>query len=272
MDQKQPWAGQRFIKCELMEFSFVSVPANRGATVVGRAAQEDDEPAAPVPAEIASLPVPKLTRKGLYEVGWLASLLESLGCLEDCVEFEAALEDDNSQVPAMLHDALQGLGAALVAMTAEEVAELLASDDEEDGVDGGDVVMRARADFLRLGLKLDAGAVVAWAAMLREQAKGASFVIATGPDVVKQVFAICRAGKVLSSANQKLLKEAMQHHKSLAEHHKAMGECVKAVLDTADDSAESEDADEGQGEVSGEDRTEKAALCRRVTVLRLRAQ
>jgi uncharacterized protein len=55
LDSKQPWAGQRFLKSELMEFSFVSVPANRGATVVDRSA-----------AQAAN---PKLTRKGLYEVG-----------------------------------------------------------------------------------------------------------------------------------------------------------------------------------------------------------
>lgn len=272
MDEKQPWAGQRFLSCELMEFSFVSVPANRGATVVGRAAAQDEteEVAPQVSADASPPPAPKPTRKGLYEVGWLASLLESLGCLEDSVAFEAAVEEDESQVPAMLHDALQRLGAALVAMTAEEVAELLAGDDDDDAPDdGGDIVMRARIDYLRLGLKLEPGAVLAWAAMLREQAKGASFVVATGPDVVKQVFSICRAGKVLSSANQKLLKEAMAHHASMAEQHKAMGDCVKAVLDTADNSVDSEEADEGQGEVSGQTDTEKAAFRRRVTVLRL---
>src|SRR5205085_2572200 len=111
------------------------------------------------------------------------------------------IEEDGSQVPAMLHDALQGLGAALVAMTAEEVAELLAGDDETGGDASADIVVRARLDFLRLGLKLEPGAVVAWATMLRDQANGASFVIATGPDVVRQAVAVCRAGKVLSSAN-----------------------------------------------------------------------
>ena len=166
----------------------------------------------------------------------------------------------------MLHDALQRLGAALIAMTAEEVAELLSSDDDIDA--GDDLVMRARTDFLRLGLRLDAGAVIAWARLLHEQSKGGGFVIATGPDVVKQAIAVCRAGKVLSAANQKLLQKAMEHHKSVAEHHKALGDCMKAVLDTAGDSAETEEADEGQGGVEHGD--QKAALRRRVTVLRLR--
>lgn len=35
-DAKQPWAGLRFLKSELLEFSFVSVPANAGCLIVGR--------------------------------------------------------------------------------------------------------------------------------------------------------------------------------------------------------------------------------------------
>jgi HK97 family phage prohead protease len=36
LDKKQPWAGFRFVKSELLEFSFVSVPANAGCLIVGR--------------------------------------------------------------------------------------------------------------------------------------------------------------------------------------------------------------------------------------------
>lgn len=38
MDPKKPYGAQKYLSCELMEFSFVSVPAVRGATVVERAA------------------------------------------------------------------------------------------------------------------------------------------------------------------------------------------------------------------------------------------
>jgi HK97 family phage prohead protease len=265
IDPKESWGPQRYLQCELLEFSFVSIPANSDAVVTDKSATAAEERSG------ESKAIVRLSQKGLYEVGWLASLLESLGYLESYVAFEAAVEEDGSQVPAMLHDALQRLGAALVAMTAEEVTELLAGDDDDEDAApaaGDDIVMRARTDFLRLGLKLDPSAMVAWASMLREQAKGGSFVIATGPDVVKQAIAVCRAGKVLSGANQDLLNKAMEHHKSMAEHHKAMGECIKAVLDTAGNSAESEEADEGQGGVEGGDKSEKAAMRRRVAVLR----
>jgi HK97 family phage prohead protease len=38
IDPKDPWGGQKFLKTELMEFSFVSVPANADATVIARQA------------------------------------------------------------------------------------------------------------------------------------------------------------------------------------------------------------------------------------------
>lgn len=36
LDSKQPWGGFKFLKSELLEFSFVSVPANSGCLIVGR--------------------------------------------------------------------------------------------------------------------------------------------------------------------------------------------------------------------------------------------
>jgi HK97 family phage prohead protease len=36
LDPKQPWSGFKFAKSELLEFSFVSVPANAGCLIVGR--------------------------------------------------------------------------------------------------------------------------------------------------------------------------------------------------------------------------------------------
>lgn len=73
----------------------------------------------------------KIAKKGLFEVSWLAQLLGELGYLEDMVEWEAEYEGDGSAVPQMLTDAMNQLGAALVAMTVEEVTELLG--DEANG-------------------------------------------------------------------------------------------------------------------------------------------
>ncbi len=104
LDKAKPYRGQRFLKSELMEFSFVSVPANRGAVVVARRA-------------------PLL--KDLREVGVLAELFRQLASLADCVADEAAVEQDGSPMPARLSEALASLGQILVDMTAEEVGEML---------------------------------------------------------------------------------------------------------------------------------------------------
>ena len=219
--EKQPWAGQRFLKCELLEFSFVSVPANRGATVTERSAQIGEEP-------MTGKTAVKLTLKGLYEVGWLAHLLDSLGCLHDMTALEAAAEGDGSAVPGMIADALQQLGAALVAMTAEEVAELLAGKEEPEGEDdAGDaeVVLR-RVKAFRAGLK---------------------------------------AGRVLSTANHKRLKEALGHHdkaleqhKAAGDHHEAAGEHLDAISDAHGAAQEAHEA-LGKSLAAAQEQPEQAA-------------
>ncbi|MBN9255264.1 MULTISPECIES: hypothetical protein [unclassified Mesorhizobium] len=69
--------------------------------------------------------------KGLYEVSRLAYMLMELGWLDNSVEFEAACEEDGSQVPALLGAALRQLGDALIAMTIKEVNELFAEESAE---------------------------------------------------------------------------------------------------------------------------------------------
>jgi HK97 family phage prohead protease len=44
MDPKEPWGGRKFLKCELMEFSFVSVPAMPDATVIARSNEDGGKP------------------------------------------------------------------------------------------------------------------------------------------------------------------------------------------------------------------------------------
>lgn len=64
--------------------------------------------------------------KGLYDVACLCELVCRLGYLHDSACFEAECEGDNSKLPAMLAASLQSLCSDLLAMTAEEVGELLA--------------------------------------------------------------------------------------------------------------------------------------------------
>lgn len=70
--------------------------------------------------------VPKQKVKGLYDVASLAYALNNLGYLQSNAAWEADYEGDGSDVPAMLAEACRTLADALIAMTAEEVAELLA--------------------------------------------------------------------------------------------------------------------------------------------------
>jgi hypothetical protein len=64
--------------------------------------------------------------KGLYSVSRFADLLESFCYLASSAQCEADCEGDQSPVPAKLADAVRGLGAILVEMAQEEVAEMLA--------------------------------------------------------------------------------------------------------------------------------------------------
>jgi HK97 family phage prohead protease len=107
--------GLKYLAAELMEFSFVSVPANAEALIVARSAKSVTKDAKPMQV------------KDLYDVGQLASLLSSLGYMASWAEWEADAEGDGSKVPAMLAEAANQLGAALIAMTAEEVGEMLSS-------------------------------------------------------------------------------------------------------------------------------------------------
>jgi tetratricopeptide (TPR) repeat protein len=140
-----------------------------------------------------------LFKRGLYEVAQLASILGQVGYCTDCSEWEAEIEEDESKVPAMLGEALKQLGNALVAMTQEEVAELLAMHDEEDGEEGGEeraYVLAGKTPRAR-----------AW----------------------RRAIIMTRAGKSISASNaerledgQDHLERAMKHHRSMAEHHEAV--------------------------------------------------
>jgi len=77
-------------------------------------------------------------QRGMWEVGALAQTLAELGWAQDCATWEAEMEQDASAVPAMLGEAMRLVGEALIAMTAEEVAEMMARFDtppETDDLD-----------------------------------------------------------------------------------------------------------------------------------------
>lgn len=79
-------------------------------------------------------------KKGMWEVAQLASLLQQLDALQDCLAQEAFNEGDNSPLPAQLQENVESLGATLRALVAEETQEMAddTDDDEDDGDDEGE--------------------------------------------------------------------------------------------------------------------------------------
>lgn len=166
---------------------------------------------------------PKVGLRDLGAVSFLASLLQDLGFLEEWVEWETEQEGDGSEVPAQLAAALKQLGQVLIAMTAEEVAELI-------GKEGGERAARARA--LRTIARLDtdelSSLLLVAEAELAGRGKRAGHV---SERVTNE--ALARAGKTLSAANEAALEDI----------HDRMDEC-RCMMRAFIDSAKGADGDE----------------------------
>lgn len=134
--------------------------------------------------------------KGLYDVAQLAYVLAQLGQIEDVAEWEAEMEGDESKVPAMLADAMRATADALLAMTAEEVSELLGEED----------------------LPEVAGLTVAEQATVMEAATPLTKAIR---------IARAKAGRMISAANESTIREAC---KSISGGHDA----IMGMLDMPD--------------------------------------
>lgn len=212
-DKSRP-GGIDFKKQELLEISIVPIPANANALAVARSAG--------IAVDLLRFEEPieeksTVKIKSLWHVSFLAGILADLGMLEDAVDWEAANEGDGSAVPAALVAAMQTLGQVLLDMTAEEVAELLS----ETGASTTDEVVSAA--FEQATSKIPAVKEF-FSAFTKER---------TPAPVVD------RAGKVLSSDNETMLREA---HEAIAKGC----ENIMAVLSaasTSEASAEPETRD-----------------------------
>jgi HK97 family phage prohead protease len=338
IDPKDPWAGRKYTAIELMEFSFVSVPANSEATIIARsnrakadevwkvgasrnlplggdeawdgpAAQESifnhcgfdgDKPdvtmarkgflvydsAKPkekgsyklpfakmedgrmtaIPAGIRAaasrLPqtdipedVQKKARavidhyeakmkgddakafrvpgvKGLYDVAYLAQLLMSLGYLHNDSLREAEVEGDNSPLPAMLANALKVLADAFLAMSKEEVAELLAGHDVEIEDDDPAVASAATPMAKR------------WASALAKAGRALS------EENIAHVKAIKKCIMSMQDCQTKALDSHADTHDHLEQfvaHLNDAHEHVKALMQKAKKKPNPADGDDGDG-------------------------
>ena len=249
-DKSRP-GGVDFKKQTLLEISIVPLPANPNALIQAKAAGVELERLGLKAADFTPPTVrtaPLMTRKGLYSVSYLASILSDLGYLQDAVAWEAESEGDGSPVPAALMDAIKALGQVLIDMTAEEVAELVGGDDEDDlGMTIGMSAADARADIARAIPKLAPAALAGFAGVARELARGLTVQVKTSAPAPL----VLRAGKAISAANEKKLREAH-------DHMTAACECVKGVIDPPDDA----DPEQGTGENDPTDTDDEAKALR----------
>ena len=151
---------------------------------------------------VKSAPVVRI--KGLYAVAQLAGLLNELGWLEESVEWEAEYEGDGSAVPAMLGAALRAVGDALIAMTIEEVNELVGEEIDEAQISKG------------LPPKIVAA-------------------IKAAPTGLQKALIATKAGRTFSASNEKAMRDACASIKS---GHDALAALLEADSDGADDADE----------------------------------
>jgi phage head maturation protease len=154
-------------------------------------------------AIVSSLASARFNRD-LYACGWLASIVSSLKGIYSDAKWEAEYEGDDSPVPGQLADALKTLGGILIAMTAEEVGELLAA--LPDGVaESGDID--------------DAGAM----------AHAASIAMAHARKGLSADFP-ARAGRTISANTARCMRDACDMHAAAIEQHqRAIGKTDEAL-------------------------------------------
>lgn len=239
-DKSRP-GGIDFKKQELLEISVVPIPANPNALVQAKAAGIDVDRLALLPIERAA---PKIVRKSLYSVSYLAQILADLGYLQDSVAWEAEYEGDGSPVPAALMDAMKALGQVLIDMTAEEVSEMLAGDDDDELFSAAG----ARVDIARAVAKLSPHMLMGFATIARDLVAGRVVHVKTK----EAAPIVLRAGKKISAATESKLREAHSHMVSATE-------CVMSIVEPSDD----EDPETGDDETRAIEARKAKALARK---------
>jgi hypothetical protein len=193
------------------------------AGLKGDVAKLDGAPAETTP--IAKARVLKMTKvagakpelvKGLYTVGRLAELIQSLDYLAESCEYEAASEGDGSTVPASLKASVSTLCASLVAMVEEETRELLGTP-SEDGITLLEMAERPRGlDALVKLLGDKAPAALAKVGMRHGKADAEH--LAAAHDNIKAMGIGKCAGMAEGASAEKVAKSGARHSKADAQH------------------------------------------------------
>lgn len=227
IDPRKPKGGQCFTEWELWELSFCSVPVDPGSLVTARAHGDNDMADKPeeiieTPVIRAAAPVSRANRattitfaRGVYDIGELCSIFTRLGWEVDEAKWEAAIEGDNSAVPAMLAGIMHDLGDAIIAMTIEEIGEALVKYDIEPEIAADTTLVTEERAYVR--------------AAATPAVRAFRYGVAHGK---------VRAGKTLSADTARCLREAKSlHDEAIALHRSAIAkhkEGIAAVDDMLD--------------------------------------
>ena len=274
LDARNPRGGKRVTESILLEFSIVAVPADAASGVTARSNTQSNarsnarsnggdivtEPtAAEQSAAAEAVKQRAAARKralavlprGLWSVAQVAYLLSELGYQVDSAKWEASVEGDASKVPGMLAAVMHDLGDALIAMTIEEVGELIAGHDVED--DDDDLILDAE----------DRAAITSAATpALRAFRRGMAHA--------KQ-----RAGKKLSAESVRCLRDALDAHAAATADIRSGLAKQKTALGTIDDlidgTDEADDSDNADPEDTADSEAAERALRARAAQARARA-
>jgi HK97 family phage prohead protease len=250
LDPKQPWGGFKFAKSELLEFSFVSVPANSGCLIVGRSLVNNvDVPVLPSVARSSGSPsiVPdaevRVPRNLLEEVFRQAktprSVRQKYLAKSEASDWKTGAADD---LPVVANETWDGAAAA----------KRMLDDAGFDG-DSPDAAKAARgflvydaanpilrssyqlpfADIVDGELKAVKAGVIAAKGRLDQSAAPVA-VRAEANEIADEyeqkevsvetvIASVEKSGRKISKANEAMLMKAMDHHASATQ-------CIKDVL------------------------------------------
>ena len=282
---KSRMGGIDFIRQELLEVSQVPVPALASALATARANGINTAPihdwASRVLDEGGMIMVPRrqlenlrsaarmptyapnrrtaARKRGLYDVSWLAELVNSLGYLAAYSAEEEEWEGDDSKVPGMLLDALKQLGAVLVAMTQEEVAELLAG----LGGDLPDLIDDEAMDAFVAAAPTPAQRMLRGLEVAVRRKRGGHLSTLPGPldAMVRQLQgSYLRAGRVLSQENEETLRAA----------HGQITDACTAIMGVCEAASSTNDPDDPPASTGDDEETQERA--RRAQLASLRAR
>ena len=117
----------------------------------------------------ASTPPEKLAgeklKKGMYDLGRFAEILQSLCYLAQGAQAESDWEGDSSPVPSALRDAVMQLARVFAEMSAEEVSEMLAQMNNLPGIAEAIALNAKTGDVEKAGAKFSAATKAALADM-----------------------------------------------------------------------------------------------------------